>query len=192
MDEIDYSGLFAEQGDFDIPQTVTAGLAWDVADKVTALFDIQWINYEDVKAISNPQFPQFGACAARTTPTNPNCLGGSNGIGFGWRDMTIYKLGVQWDTAGEWTWRVGGSIANHQPIPSSEVQFNILAPGVIEEHITFGFTKKLNDKSGIDVSFMYAPSNSVSGPNPLEAPGAQTIELEMKQYEVAVQYTKDF
>lgn len=188
----DYSGLFAEEGDFDIPQTVTGGVAWDVNDNVTALFDVQWIDYEDIPAIANPQFPQFGICATRTTPTDSNCLGGSNGIGFGWRDMTIYKLGLQWDTAGGWTWRIGGSIANRQPIPESEVQFNILAPGVIEEHITFGFTKKLSNNSGIDVSFMYAPSASVSGPNPLEAPGAQTIELEMKQYEVGVQYTRGF
>ncbi len=192
MDEIDYSGLFAEQGDFDIPQTVTAGLAYDIADGATVMADVQWIDYSGVKAISNPQFPQFATCSARATPTDPSCLGGNNGIGFGWRDMTVYKLGVQWETSGGWTWRIGGSVANRQPIPSSEVQFNILAPGVIKEHLTFGFTKALSDSSGLDVSFMYAPSNSVSGPNPLEAPGAQTIELEMKQYEIAVQYTKGF
>ncbi len=192
MDEIDYSGLFAEQGDFDIPQTLTAGLAYDISDEATIMADVQWIDYSDIKAIANPQFPQFGTCSIRATPTDPNCLGGSNGIGFGWRDMTIYKLGVQWETSGGWTWRVGGSVANRQPIPSSEVQFNILAPGVIKEHLSFGFTKALSDNSGLDVSFTYAPSNSVSGPNPLEAPGAQTIEIEMKQYELAVQYTKDF
>lgn len=193
MDEYDdYSGLFAEEGDFDIPQTATAGLAYDFNETTTAMFDVQWIDYSDITAIANPQFPQFGACSIRTTLTDPNCLGGSNGIGFGWRDMTIYKLGVQWETGGGWTWRVGASVANRQPIPSSEVQFNILAPGVIKEHLTFGFTKALSDKSGLDFSFMYAPSNSVSGPNPLEAPGAQTIELEMKQYEFAVQYNKAF
>ncbi len=193
MDEFDdYAGLFAESGGFDIPQTATAGLAWEASEQATVLLDVQWIDYSDVKSIANPMFPQFGICATRTTLTNPNCLGGSNGIGFGWRDMTVYKLGLQWDGGNGWVWRVGGSVANHQPIESSEVMFNLLAPGVIEEHITAGFTKMLNDDSGIDVSIMYAPSNSVSGPNPLEAPGAQTIELEMKQYEVAIQYTKRF
>ncbi len=193
MDEFDdYAGLFAESGGFDIPQNATVGAAWDVTDRTTAMLDVQWIDYDDVKSIANPMFPPFAICASRTTPTHPSCLGGSDGIGFGWRDMTVFKLGLQWDGGGGWVWRVGGSVANHQPIEASEVMFNILAPGVIEEHITAGFTKMLDDKSGIDVSLMYALSNSVSGPNPLEAPGAQTIELEMYQYEIGVQYTRRF
>ncbi len=203
MQELDdYAGLFAEQGDFDIPQTATVGLAFDFNERMTLLFDVQWIDYSGIKSVgnpfgnSNPPFSGFFACAGARQQgqlgPNPNCLGGDGGAGFGWRDMTIYKLGLQWETDGGWTWRLGGSIANRQPIPESEVLFNILAPGVIEEHITFGFTKKLDDRSGIDVSLMYAPSTSVSGPNRLEAPGAQTIEIEMKQYEVGVQYTREF
>ena len=193
MSEFDkYAGLFAEEGGFDIPQTATIGMALGLTEKTKLLADVQWIGYSGVASIGNSMMPALGMCAMRATPTSPNCLGGSSGAGFGWEDMTILKLGVEIDGGKGWTWRFGGSMADSQPIPESEVMFNILAPGVMETHLTFGFTKMLSESSSIDFAVMYAPSNSVSGPNPLEAPGRQTIELEMEQIEVAIQYNKRF
>lgn len=104
-----YKGLFAEQGDFDIPSTWTLGLAWDTSPKSTLTFDIQQINYSDVAAISNPIGSLLdGTCVTNPQPaTGAGCLGGSNGAGFGWEDMTVYKLGYQWTTSADWTWRAG-------------------------------------------------------------------------------------
>ena len=187
----DYAGLFAEKGDFDIPSTFSVGLAYKNTPSSAVLFDIQRINYSDVKAINNPILPNFGICATRTTPTSPSCLGGSDGIGFGWEDVTVYRIGYQWSTGNDWTWRVGFSTLD-QPIPESEVLFNILAPGVVEDHFTGGFSKDMGNNSALDVAFMYAPNTKVSGPNPLEAPGAQEIELEMKQFALSVNWSKRF
>jgi long-chain fatty acid transport protein len=85
------------------------------------------------------------------------------------------------------TWRVGYSKGD-QPIPSDEVLFNILAPGVIEEHLTFGFTRQLDANSDINFALMYAPSVSVDGENTFDP--SQEIELEMDQYEVAFTYNR--
>jgi len=191
-----YSGLFAEEGGFDIPQTATLGLAWDATPAVTVMFDAQWIGYSGIDSVGNNMGAvpggHFFTCATRMAPTDPNCLGGASGIGFGWEDMWIFKLGAQIKGGNGWTWRVGASTVDQQPIPSSEVMFNILAPGVMKHHVTFGFTKELSKTSGIDFAAMYAPSHSVSGPNPLEAPGAQNIEIKMYQYELGIQYYKKF
>ena len=55
MDEFDdYAGLFAEQGDFNIPSQWNLGLAWDVTPKSKLVFDVQRINYSDVPAVNNP------------------------------------------------------------------------------------------------------------------------------------------
>jgi hypothetical protein len=35
-------------------------------------------------------------------------------------------------------------------------------------------------------------SNTVSGPNPLEVPGQQTIELKMDQWQIAASYSWKF
>jgi long-chain fatty acid transport protein len=60
MDEFsDYAGLFAEQGGFDIPATWTVGLAWNITKSGTLTFDVQGIQYSDVKSISNPILPNL-------------------------------------------------------------------------------------------------------------------------------------
>ena len=49
-----YENLFAEQGDFDIPENYSIGFAYDFTPKWTAAFDIQRINWSDVRSIGNP------------------------------------------------------------------------------------------------------------------------------------------
>ena len=188
MSEFDsYSGLFAEQGDFDIPSNFTLGLAWHISDKRVFLVDVQQINYSDVAAVSNPITPLTdGSCMGGA---GNGCLGASNGAGFGWEDMTIVKLGYEWKSDDVWTWRLGYSKTD-QPIPDSEVVFNILAPGVVDEHFTFGFTRELDAKSAINFAVMYAPSNSVKGENTFDP--AQNVEIEMDQYELALSYSRGF
>jgi long-chain fatty acid transport protein len=178
MDEFsDYAGLFAEQGDFDIPSTYTLGAAFKATPDVTVALDYRRINYTDVAAVSNP----FSNLTVGGQP-----LGGDNGPGFGWEDIDIFKLGVVWTTSPTWTWRFGYSTGD-QPIPESEVLFNILAPGVMEDHVTFGFTRTMSASQALNFSFMYAPSQSVKGANPLFP--AQEIEIEMVQYELGLSYS---
>ena len=183
-----YKGLFAEEGGFDIPSTWTVGLAWKTSPQTDLTFDIQRINYTDVKSVSNP-FSKLNTCGA-VGPGSPTCLGGSDGIGFGWEDITIYKLGYQWKSSPDWTWRVGYS-QNDQPIPSSEVLFNILAPGVMKKHFTFGFTTQISQTSELNFSAMIAPEEKVSGSpssGSVFADPGQTVELKMQQYEIAASW----
>ncbi|MBI4825487.1 MAG: outer membrane protein transport protein [Nitrospirae bacterium] len=182
MDNFDnYAGLFAQQGDFDIPSTWNIGVAYDILPELTAALDLQAIYYSDINSVGNSFLPNL----------QTDMLGDDHGAGFGWEDMYVIKAGVQWQSNKDWTWRAGYSYAE-QPIPSSEMMFNIVSPGVIEQHVTAGFTKKFADNQELDISIMRALSNDVSGPNPLEAPGAQTITLEMDQWEFSLGYSKSF
>ena len=178
----DYAGLFAEKGDFDIPSTWTVGLAWKINPKSALTFDIQRINYGEVEAIANP-ISNINSCFG----TGPTCFGGSNGAGFGWDDMTIFKVGYQMKTSEQWTWRFGYSKGD-QPIPKKEALFNILAPAVIEEHFTFGFTRAMGAKNELNFAFMIAPNQSLKG----TAPSGQTVELEMEQFEFELSWAKKF
>jgi len=177
----DYKGLFAEDGDFDIPATATVGLAWNITPNSTLVFDVQHIWYSDIDSIANSLLPNLQTAQ----------LGDDNGAGFGWDDMTIYKIGYQWQTSGGWTWRVGFSYGE-QPIPESQVLFNILAPGVMEKHFTFGFTKEMGKDNELSFAAMYAPKESVKGPNPLDPPSGQQIELEMEQYQIEFSWAWKF
>ncbi len=186
MDEFDkYSGLFAEQGDFDIPATWTAGLALKATPKQVITFDIQRIEYSDVAAIANPMNNLINTTSGCAAGVTSRCLGGSDGAGFGWRDMTIYKIGWQWAAAQNWTLRAGFSHGT-QPIPESEVVFNILAPAVIEDHLTLGFSWDISKTSELSFAFMHGFEKSVSGANPLN-PG-QDVTITMHQNEAEVSW----
>lgn len=179
----DYKGLFAEQGDFDIPSTWSLGAKFSPAEQHAILLDYQRINYTDVAAISNPILPNLGMCQMGDAT---GCLGGSNGAGFGWEDLNVYRIGYQYD-AGNWQARAGFS-TNDQPIPESETMFNIIAPGVVKNHWTAGFTTNVGKSSSLDFSFSYAPSVEVKGDHPF-AGATQQIGIEMEQYEIGANYT---
>jgi long-chain fatty acid transport protein len=95
--------------------------------------------------------------------------------------MTVFKLGYTWSSSKSMTWRVGASYGE-QPVQEKDVTFNILAPGVVEQHYTAGFTKTLASGNEVSAAFMYAPEECVSGPD-LFTPG-QGVEICMHQFAV--------
>ncbi len=175
----DYAGLFAEQGDFDIPPMLNVGLAWQ-GGRHHVLFDVQHVRYSEVDAVGNSIQPLL---------LQQSRLGDDNGAGFGWDDMTTYKLGYQLDLTNDTQLRAGVSYGE-QPIPDEEVLFNILAPGVQEWHYTAGVTTALNDKWDISGMAFYSPEKEVEGENPL-GPG-QTIALRMYQIGASVSFAYKF
>jgi long-chain fatty acid transport protein len=176
----EYAGLFAEQGDFDIPASWTAGIAIKPTDRFTIALDVQQTLYSDIASVGNPLLPNLVQAP----------LGADGGAGFGWEDVTTFKGGLELKTAGDWAWRAGYSYGE-QPIRESEVLFNILAPGVIEQHLTFGFSKIFSGKE-ITLAVTRAFSKSVVGPNPLEVPGRQSIDLRMDQWDFDVSFAWGF
>jgi len=178
----DYSDLFADKGNMDIPADLKVGLTFRAQENFALSFDFEKIWYSDVVSVGNLFENLFMCPTANPMATDiSNCLGGKKGAGFGWQDMTVYKIGGQWNAGNDWTWRAGFSHGK-QPIPDTEVLFNILAPGVIEDHLTFGFTRDLASGNEINMSFMYGFNKKVTGPNPLDP--SQNISFDMDQWEV--------
>lgn len=162
MQEFDrYKGLFAEQGDFDIPANFGVGIAVKATPKTTVAFDVQRILYGDVAAIANagPTADQFFAALGEGLLmggySGAGQLGTDNGWGFGWEDITVYKLGVNHELNSQWTLR-GGLNYGDNPIDPDQNMFNILAPGIVEKHITLGFTYAPSQYSEISATYMHA------------------------------------
>lgn len=147
-----YKGLFAEQGNFDVPEQYGVGIAVKANPKLTIAADIQRINYGDVDSVGNSINNLFVG----------NLLGSNNGAGFGWRDVTAYKLGASYAWNENLTIRAG---YNHstQPIRKSETLFNMLAPGVVQDHLTLGATWVLPNKSELSFAYMHAFEKKVNG-----------------------------
>ncbi len=181
MSEFDsYAGLFAEQGDFDIPANFQVGASFDLSPEFTVSLDYRNIKYSDIDSIAN-------------SGLIPQPLGSNNGPGFSWKDVDAFKLGAEWQGADGWTWR-GGYAHNNNPIGGSDVTLNILAPGVVTDHFTGGFEKVFDNGQSLEAAILYVPENTVSGieitpqgPNP-----GHTIELRMSQWEFTVGWKYQF
>ncbi len=177
----EYAGLFAEHGYFDDPANWTVGLALHPTEAITFAFDVQQIYFSKEASVGSPMLPNL--MQAR--------LGDDGGAGFGWQDMTVYKFGLQWKATDALTLRAGYATGK-QPIPESEVLFNILAPGVIEQHATVGASYQMSKGNKLNLSVIRAFSKTVTGPNPLEVPGKQTISLTMDQWDFELGFSFGF
>jgi len=169
-----YAGLFADQGDFDIPAAVTAGLAYDIMPQLTVMADFQHIFYSGVDAVAD-------------SSAIPPFLGTTGGPGFGWHDVNVYKLGVEYRANDMWTLRAGYAYSDN-PIQSADAMLNILAPGVVTNHFTAGATYKMSKKHSLDFAFVYAPESTVTGPEL----GGGTVQLNMHQFLAQVGWTCNY
>lgn len=174
-----YKGLFAEQGGFDIPETYGLGIAVKPTQALTVAFDIQYIKYGSVRSVANTVDCFFvGACA----------LGSDNGPGFGWQNMTVYKLGLSYDVSKDLTLRAGVS-TNRQPISNSQTLFNVLAPGVVENHVTLGATWAMSPTSEVTVAYQHAFNKTVNGVGSIGAGfGGGEANLHMKQDSLGIAF----
>ncbi|MCU7810289.1 MAG: outer membrane protein transport protein [Candidatus Thiodiazotropha sp. (ex Notomyrtea botanica)] len=171
----DYRGLFAEQGDFDIPASFQAGVAILATDELTFTLDYQRIYYSNIAAVGNPN----------NIPLMMPILGADNGIGGGWEDAKIVKAGIRWQYDSITVLRAGYSHSN-QIIPQNQALLNILAPAVGRDHLSVGFTRQLNSGHELTLSLTHSPREEVKGTNPNTS--GQTGTLYMEQTELEITY----
>lgn len=175
----DYSGLFAEQGGFDIPATTQVGLAWQATPALSLAADWQNIEYSAVKSVGNP--------LQNLLTGNP--LGSANGGGFGWQDIDVIKLGAVYQFTDSLVLRAGFSRSD-QPIPRSETFFNILAPGTVRDHLTFGASWKVSERGEWSVSFAHAMKESVKGQGSIPMPfGGGEANIHLKEDVFTIAYS---
>ncbi len=168
-----YRGLFAEQGSFDIPANFAGGVAVKAGTKTTVAFDLERILYGQVKAIAD-------------SGSNMALLGSDNGPGFGWHDITAPKVGLEYRLDSNLTLRGG---YNHSGVPFSaqETFFNLLAPGIVQSHATFGATWGLGGRKEITVAYVHAFGNTVNGVSSIPAyAGGGNANLHMSEDSVGV------
>jgi long-chain fatty acid transport protein len=175
-----YAGLFAQQGGFDVPAAITAGVSYDATPDLTFSFDYQRIFYSGVPSISN----------AATS----GAFGANNGGGFGWSDVNVYKIGAEWQATSQLTLRAGYAYSDN-PVGTDDVTLNILAPGVTQHHITAGGSYKMSERNTVDFFGMYVPESTVSGieVTPIAGPNpGRTITLNMHQLLFGFGLTRTF
>lgn len=177
-----YSGLFAQQGRFDIPANYSVGAAFSP--------NPQWTLAIDFTSIQHGKVPAVGNSSSAAAP-----LGADNGPGFGWRDVTVTKIGVAYRASSSLVLRAGWSHGSN-PVQGSDVTFNILAPGVVQNHATLGFTFALGDGSELTFAAMAARRNSTTGASlfngVLGAGAAGNESVSMRQRALGLAWAQKF
>lgn len=171
----DYRNLFAEQGDFDIPENYAIGVAYKITPEINVKFDIQQINFSDVASVGNP-----GPLNTDPDEFNPLCpgddtddckLGGNLGMGFGWSDQTVYKLGAEYNFSEKLEFRAGFNYGE-TTIDPGQILFNLVAPATIESHATLGATYKWNKDIELTASYVHGFENTIVGSTSFQPTGS--------------------
>jgi len=162
-----YSGLFAEQGGFDIPSNYALGIAIHPNKSLDLALDVERILFSEVNSVGNQLTPATFASG----------LGANQGPGFGWNDATVIKTGIAYRPTDNLTLRVGYNYST-QPIPANQTFFNILAPAVVQHHASAGLTWNFQKNLELSAYYAHAFLNSVDGSGNIIGPNAN---LSMKQ-----------
>jgi long-chain fatty acid transport protein len=160
------------QYSLDLPPQVQVGLSYRPLRNLELLLDYRFIAWTDV--------PQFGA---NTIPKG----------GLRWDDQNIAKLAANWTVNDDWTLRAGLSHGN-SPLGTKVVFTNAQFPAVVETHLTFGFTRRLDKDSELTFSYDHAfdRTETDNGKGDLFSHLGKGTRLGMVQDFFCVGYTRKF
>ncbi|MCC6695496.1 MAG: outer membrane protein transport protein [Candidatus Hydrogenedentes bacterium] len=155
----------------DLPEKIQIGVAWKATPKLELLADYKWQDWSEIN--------QF----AKKTIEG----------GLGWVDQDIYKLGAIYRPNERWALRAGFSHGN-APVTEEFVFANALSPAIAEDHITFGFSHRINAHH--EVHFAYTHTLAVdmtdNGHGDLFSIIGRGTKVEYEEEAYTVQYTYRF
>ena len=182
----DYSELFADNGSFDTPANWIIGAAFKATKRATVAFDIERYLYSGVASIANsgpntsgPVYPVSSAV---------NALGLPGGLGFGWTDQTVYKLGLNYDISRKWTARAGWNYGKSPINQATQIVFNIVAPAVTQNHLTLGGSYRQTKNLEWDFAYMHAFTYRQYGPTYIGDAGSIQMQQDSLDAEVAYKF----
>lgn len=181
-----YNGFLAGDGDLDGPPHWSIGLAWEATPSITLAFDFQRILWDSVDAVSNP-----GPTSAELlgTITAERLLGADDGIGFGWIDQSVFKLGLRYRASDRFTLRAGWN-HNSSQIPNRETLVNIMAPATMNDNATVGGSWKFSGGGELSLTYKHAFKKTNHDRNTAFFGAPARISIYMHMLDVS--WAKDF
>ena len=186
-----YSELFAEGGDIDIPANIGVGASYQARPDLTLAMDVTYTFYEDVASIGNIG-PNLAGDPDGPTSNGTRELGTSDGMGFGWENQTVIKLGAAYQYKENIILRGGWNYGKSPINENREIIFNLLAPASVEHHITMGGTYILDPTMEINVSYIHAFENEQAGPTYISDDGSNYGRLKMSQDSLGASFSMKY
>lgn len=123
----------------DTPRVVQTGIAYELTPKLEVTLDYKWLHWRRINTYGSPIF---------------------RGGGYGWTNQNGVKLGLEYKVAPKWTLMAGYAYSN-SPVKEDGVFLAGLVPVIVEQHFTAGFSHQFNEKHGMHLVGVYAPSHKM-------------------------------
>lgn len=166
--------------DFQWPETIGLGVAYQASDKVLLAVDYKRINWADVMKDFKMTFvadaTQANPLAAGFAGTTLNAMMYQN-----WDDQDVFIIGLSYKATDALTLRGGMNIANN-PVPDQFM--NPLFPAIEKKHFTLGLGYALNVSSDVNFSLQHAPTVTQTN--------AQGVTVDHSQTSWQLMYSKRF
>lgn len=175
-----YEELFAEHGSMDFPANVGIGASYKFNDDLLVAMDVTYTMYEDVAAIGNIG-PNLAGDPDGPLGSDDRKLGLDDGMGFGWSNQTVIKLGAQYRYSEKIILRGGWNYGESPINEDREIIFNLLAPASTQHHLTLGATYDYSPDIELNVSYVHAFEYEQSGPTYISDDGSNYGSLKMSQ-----------
>ncbi len=143
-----YDGYLADRGHYDLPSFYSFGGKWRIFDCLTAAFDYTDILYNQIRALGNKPAPPVEPVIP------PPYYGLSRGPGFGWKDLQVYKMGLEYVATCDLLVRAGYAYNCHVFRKWNNIG-NLATPYVSRHNVTTGLTYNLTDRVEFDLAFLY-------------------------------------
>ena len=176
-----YKGFLAQHGKLNIPPKYGAGIAYRILPCVIVAFDVEYIQWDHIKALHN-KLLHHGVLEK---------LGTRNGPGFGFRNQTYYRVGAEWQINDCWAVRAGFRHAN-SPVRRSQTTVNLLSIDCVEDFVTVGATWawRCHEISGL---FAWGFQKNIHGRNVIPPLfGGGNVRLKEQKYALGLAWGWNF
>ncbi len=141
------------------PQQIAVGVAITPVESLKITADYKWINFKN----THDKIDLTGAYAL-VSQTTGAVVGSTNALPltFGWDDVSVIAVGVEYKVSNATTLRAGYNHGN-SPIKQEDVFSNMIFPAVVEDHIGLGADFMLGNNWELALAYMKAFKKEVTG-----------------------------
>lgn len=156
----------------DVPAIYAVGVALTPTDKLHLGADVKYIAYSSTEGFADEGYNADFSVK-----------------GFGWDDITVAAVGVQYKLSEAVTLR-GGYHYSGNPVPDAQSMFNIPAPAIVQQHATAGIGFAFAPGVELNIAAYQAFENSISGAmyRPTALPGTSVTNT-MSETSLLVGFT---
>lgn len=132
--------------DLDLPMIVSAGVSYTGFERWVLATDFRWLDYASTEGFRQSGFDATGALR-----------------GVGWRSIFAVAFGVQYALTDALLLRAGYTF-NQNPIPAQNTSFNIAAPLIAQNTLSFGATYRISSTLNLSLAYLHIFQSSIEGP----------------------------